>query len=181
MKKLSLLGIATLALLANAVTSFAQNCLPPIAAAWTSPGSAGATIDPIGGALNKYAISPLPLNSCLTFKGTATGTIIARYDVVNTAVPNMAMPPWNTFEMGYTMPAGTTVTATLFQVSPCTGQVQEICQIVGVAGNPCACCFFAAGAFNYLTHLYMVQVKLTRAEGALAPTLCTLRVYKSNG
>jgi len=177
MKKLSLLGIATLALLANAVTSFAQNCPPPTAAAWTSPGSAGATIDPIGGALNKYAISPFPLNSCLTFKGTATGTIIARYDVVNTAVPSRPMPPWNTFEMGYTMPAGTTVTATLFRVSPCTGQVEQICQIVGVAGNTCACCFFAAGAFNYLTNLYVVEVKLTRAAGAPAPTLCTLIVY----
>jgi hypothetical protein len=180
MNKLLLLGIATLALLANAATSFAA-CLAPIAPAWTSPGSAGATIDPAGmpgNALNKYAISPFPLNSCLTFKPGATGTIIARYDVVNTAVPSTPMPPWNTFEMGYTMPAGSAVVATLYRVFPCTGQVEVICQINGVAGHTCDCCFFNAGAFNYLTNLYMVQVTLTRpTSDVMAPTVCTLRVY----
>jgi hypothetical protein len=170
MNKLLLLGMAMLALLATAITSFAA-CLAPAAAAWTSPGSAGATIE------GKFAISPFPLNSCLTFRGTATGTIIARYDVVNTAVPSTPLPPWNTFEMGYTMPAGTTVTATLYRVFPCTGQVEVICVINGVAGGTCNCCFCAAGAFNYITNLYMVEVKLTRAAGAPAPTVCTLRVY----
>ena len=79
MNKLLLLGMATLALLANTVTSFAQNCTTPVGPAWTSPGSAGATIDPAGmpgNALTKYAIGPFP--SCLTFRPTATGTIIAR-------------------------------------------------------------------------------------------------------
>lgn len=179
MNKLLLLGMATLALLANTVTSFAQNCTTPVGPAWTSPGSAGATIDPAGmpgNALTKYAIGPFP--SCLTFKPTATGTIIARYDVVNTAVPSTPVPPWTTFEMGYTMPAGTTVTAVLYRVFPCTGQVEEICRINGIAGHICDCCFFNAGSFNYLTNLYMVQVTLTRpTTGVAPPTVCTLRVY----
>jgi hypothetical protein len=175
MNKLRLLGIATLALLANAVTSFAaQNCTVPAHAAWTSPASAGATIVP--SALAKYAIGPLP--SCLTFKPTAAGAITAHYDVVNTAVPSTSMPPWTTFEMGYTMPAGTTVVATLFRVVPCTGQVEQICVINGVAGDTCDCCSFAAGAFNYLTNLYMVEVTLTRPNTNFAvPTVCTLRIY----
>ena len=175
MNKLLLLGMATLALLANTVTSFAQNCTTPVGPAWTSPGSAGATIDPVGGALNKYDIGPGP--SCLTFKPAQSGRIIARYDVVNTAVPSTPVPPWTTFEMGYTMPAGTTVTATLYRVFPCSGQVQEICRINGIAGHTCDCCFFNAGSFNYLTNLYMVQVTLSRPAGVAAPTVCTLRVY----
>jgi hypothetical protein len=176
MNKLLLLGMATLALLTAAVTSFAQNC-PVSGPAWTSPGSAGATIDPIGGGLNKYAIAPFPLSSCLTFKAAQTGTIIARYDVVNTAVPSTPLPPWTIFEMGYTMPAGTTVTAILYRVFRCNGQVQEICRINGLAGQTCRCCFFPQGSFNYLTELYMVEVRLSRPTGAAAPTVCTLRVY----
>ena len=178
MNKLLLLGMATLALLANAVTSFAQNCTTPVAPAWTSPGSAGATIDPAGmpgNALTKYAIGPFP--SCLTFRPTATGTIIARYDVVNTAVPSTPVPPWTTFEMGYTMPAGTTVTAILYRVLRCNGQVQVICRIVGAQGQNCLCCFFNPGSFDYVNNLYMVQVTLSRSTGAAAPSVCTLRVY----
>src|SRR5262245_63769230 len=98
MKKLSLLAMTTLALLATAITSFAQG-----APAWTSPGSAGATMDETSVTL--YAVNP-PDNTCLTFKGAKTGTIQARYDVVNTAVPSTPFPAWNTFELGYIMPAG---------------------------------------------------------------------------
>ena len=174
MNKLLLLGMATLALLAAAVTSFAQNCTPG-GPAWTSPGSAGATIDPIGGGLNKYDIGTPP--SCLTFKPAQTGRIIARYDVVNTAVPSVPLPPWTTFEMGYTMPAGTNVTARLLRVFRCNGQVTEICRIDGIQGQTCRCCFFNQGSFNYLTDLYMVEVTLSRPTGAAAPSVCTLRVY----
>ena len=176
MNKLLLLGIATLALLANAVTSFAQVCSPSVSG-WTSPASAGATIG--ANALTKYSIgSPFP--SCLTFKPTATGTIIAHYDVVNTSVPSTQTPGWNTFEMGYDMPTGTTVMATLYQVTPCTGQVTPICVINGVAGDTCDCCFFNSG-LNFFSFLYMVQVTLTRPNtNDQVPSVCTLRIYNSD-
>jgi hypothetical protein len=87
------------------------------------------------------------------------------------------MPPWTIFEMGYTMPAGTTVTATLYRVFPCTGQVQAICTINGQLGQTCSCCFFPPNSFNYLTNLYMVEVSLSRSTGAAAPKVCTLRVF----
>ena len=173
MNKLLLLGMATLALLAAAVTSFAQNC-PAAGPAWTSPGSAGATIDPMGGGLNKYDIDPRP---CLTFKPAQTGRIVARYDVVNTAVPSTATPPWTIFEMGYSMPPNTNVTATLYRVFRCTGQAQVICTINGQLGQNCSCCFFPPNSFNYLTELYMVEVTLSRPPGADLPRVCTLRVY----
>src|SRR5215467_5591838 len=109
MNKLLLLGIATLAFLANAVTSFAQICDFPSAAGWTSPASAGATI--VANALTKYAVGfPLPA-SCLTFKSTATGTIIAHYDRVNTTRQDTTQ--YDTFQKRYTIPAGSTVVANL--------------------------------------------------------------------
>src|SRR5262245_58123931 len=173
MKKLSLLAMATLALLATAITSLAQAA--PVAPAWTSPGSAGATLDETSQTL--YAVNP-PDNTCLTFQGAKTGTIQARYDVVNTAVPSTPFPAWNTFELGYIMPAGSTVTAVLYRVFPCTGQRVEICRIpTSITTIPrCDVCTFAP-SFNYLAELYMVEVTLTRPAGAPSPSVCTLRVY----
>ena len=169
MNKLLLLGMATMALLAAAVTSFAQ------APAWTSPGSAGATLDETS--LGLYAVNP-PNNTCLTFKPAKFGKIEARYDVVNTAVPSTPVPPWNTFELGYVAPLPSTVTATLYRVFPCTGQRVQICQVVGDnSPNPvCKTCTFAP-SFNYITELYMVEVTLSRPEGAPPPQVCTLRVF----
>ena len=176
MNKLLLLGMATLALLAAAVTSFAQDA--PVAPAWTSPGSAGATMDQTS--LSNAAVSPFPTNACLTFKSTRAGKIVARYDVVNTAVPSTPVPPWTTFELGYIMPAGSTVTAVLYRVFPCTGQVVEICRIPTTTTTVprCDLCTFANTSFNYLTNLYMVEVTLSRpTTDVLAPSVCTLRVY----
>ena len=159
-----------MAFLAAAVTSFAQ-----VAPAWTSPGSAGATLDEAS--LTAYAVNP-PNNTCLTFKPPRFGTIQARYDVVNTAVPSTPVPPWNTFELGYVAALPSTVTAVLYRVFPCSGQRVEICRIVSdnSPGPVCKKCTFAP-SFNYITELYMVEVTLTRPEGAPLPQVCTLRVY----
>jgi len=104
MNKLYALGLATLALLAAPVASFAQS-------GWTSPCSARATLDET--ALAIYAVNPFPNNACLTFRTGRTGTIAARYDVTNTAVPSTPVPPWTIFELGYFDPGIGGVSATL--------------------------------------------------------------------
>lgn len=171
MNKLLLLTVTTLALLAAPVASFPQS-------GWTSPCSAGATIDEQS--LGIYAVNPFPNNACLTFRAGRTGTVTARYDVTNTAVPSTPLPPWTTFELGYFDPGIGGVTAILYRVFPCTGQVVEICRVVSTdSPNPiCKACQFPNTTFNYLTELYFVEVILNRPNAeAPVPQACTLRIF----
>ena len=170
MKKLSLLGLATLTLLAAPVASFAQS-------GWTSPCSSGATIDEM--AVGLYGVNPFPNNACLTYRAGRFGRIEARYDVTNTAVPSTPAPPWATFEFGYVDPgAGAVAMAILYEINPCVPNPVEICRVVSVDGQVCGVCQFAAGAFNFLTNLYFVEVILSRSSAETpAPQACTLRIF----
>ena len=112
MKKLQFLAVVvTVALLAAPVASFAMH--------WTSICSGGA-IDEADLAL--YAVS----NSSLTFASGATGTVSARYNVTNTSVPADNTPPYTTLELGSLDTSTGTVTATLYEVTPCTGAIVSI-------------------------------------------------------
>ena len=165
MKKLSLLALATLTLLATPVASFGQS-------GWTSPGSAGAT------ATGPYAVSPFPNNACLTYRGASTGTIAARYDVTNTAVPSTPVPPWTTiFEFGYVDTGLGSATAILYEINPCVPNPVSICRMVSVDNQFCGQCTFPNNTFNFLANLYFVEVTLNRPAGAPAPQACTLRIF----
>lgn len=170
MKKLSLLGLAALTLLAAPVSSLAQS-------GWTSPCSSGATIDET--ALGLYAVNPFPNNACLTFRAGRFGRIEARYDVTNTAVPSVPAPPWAIFEFGYVDPGvGASATAILYEINPCVPNPVEICRVVSVDGQFCGVCQFAAGTFNFLTNLYFVEVILSRSNAeSPVPQACTLRIF----
>jgi hypothetical protein len=171
MHKQLLLGLAVLALLIAPAVSLAQS-------GWTSPCSSGATVDETS--LGLYAVNPFPNNACLTFRPGRTGTIAARYDVTNTAVPSTPVPPWTTFELGYFDPGIGGVSAILYRVFPCTAQTVEICRIVSSdSPNPtCKACTFPNTTFNYLTELYFVEVILNRPNAeAPVPQACTLRIF----
>ena len=88
---------------------------------WTSPCSAGATIDETSTAL--YQVN----GASLLFRAGRIGTVSARYDVTNTAVLSVPVTPWATLELGYFDTVGGAVSATLFSVEPCTGRVTTIC------------------------------------------------------
>ena len=113
------------------------------------------------------------------FRAGRTGTVTARYDVVNTAVPSVPVTPWTTLELGYLDPAGGAVSATLFQVDPCTGKTTPICTAVSFASTApqCVVCTFAANTMNYLTNLYFVQVNITRGVTTVNPQSFTLRIF----
>ena len=171
MNKLLLLALASLALLIAPIASFAQS-------GWTSPCSSGATIDETS--LMRYAVNPFPNNACLTLRAGAIGTVTARYDVTNTAVPSTPLPPWTTLELGYFDPGIGGVTAILYQVFPCTGQVVEICRVVSQdSPQPkCAVCQFPNTTFNFLAFLYFVEVNINRPNAeAPVPQACTLRIF----
>ena len=165
MKKLQLLAIATVALLAAPVASFASH--------WTSICSAGA-IDEAD--LNLYAVS----NSSLTFRGGAIGTVSARYNVTNTSVPGDNTPPYTTLQLGSldTSLFGS-VAATLYEVNPCNGAITAICTVRSTTQPfaDCNTCTFPNTTFNFSTNLYYVIVTLLRTSPNAVVQANTLRIF----
>jgi hypothetical protein len=163
MKKLQLLAIATVALLAAPVASFANH--------WTSVCSAGA-IDESG--FGRFVFS----NSSLTFATGATGPVSARYNVTNTSTSNI--PPYTTLELG-SLDTSTfgSVHATLYEVTPCTGAITAICTVTSTtqATADCNTCTFPNTTFNFSTNLYYVLVTLLRTSSNATIRANTLRIY----
>jgi hypothetical protein len=164
--KRSLLTLAAVFAILSPISALAQS-------GWTSPCSAGATIDETSTGV--YQVN----GSALLFRAGRIGTVTARYDVMNTAVPSVPVTPWATLELGYMDTVGGAVTATLFQVDPCTGKTTTICTAVSLASTAprCVVCTFAPGTMNYLTNLYFVQVNITRAVTTVNPQAFTLRIF----
>ena len=166
MNKFSLV-LAGVVLLGTSLSSSAQS-------GWTSACSAGATIDETSQSL--YQTN----GSSLLFRAGQIGTVTARYNVTNAAVPNSLAPPWTTFELGYLDRMGGQVSATLFQVEPCSGRTTSICTMTTppTPGPSCIKCTFPAGSIDFLNFVYFVQVDLTRSLGATSsPQATTLRLY----
>lgn len=111
----------------------------------------------------------------------AVGNVVARYNVTNTFGGGVSdFPGWNTLELGYfDAAAGTQVTATLFQVNPCTGASVIVCVVTSVdnAAPACATCMFGGGAFNFGNFLYFVEVTVQRAAAAQNVSARTLRIF----
>ena len=165
MKKLQLLAIATVALLAAPVASFASH--------WTSICSAGAIDEPD---LALYAFT----NSSLTFASGATGTVSARYNVTNTSVPGDNTPPYTTLELGSldTSVFGS-VQAILYEINPCTGAIAEICRVTSTTQSTADCntCTFPNTTFNFSANLYYVIVTLSRNFSTATTQANTLRIF----
>lgn len=145
---------------------------------WTAVASTGA-ID--GSSLSFFTFA----GPTLTYLGgsTSLAPVIARYNVTNTFDNNANpdMPGWTTIELGYSAAglAAGAVSATLFQVDPCTGNQVVLCVVNSTANvvNTCNACVFAAGAINFAAHLYYVEVVLNRPATNLFPTAKTLRLF----
>src|SRR4029077_17658951 len=150
MKKLQLIAIATVALLAAPVASFAHH--------WTSVCSAGAIDE---SSFGRFAFS----NSSLTFAGGATGTISARYNVANTSASNR--PTYTTLELG-SLDTSTLgwVSATLYEVDRCTGRTVIICSVTSTTQSTADCntCTFSGFTFDFFNNLYYVLVQLSRTS-----------------
>jgi hypothetical protein len=165
MKKLQLLAIATVALLAAPVASFASH--------WTSVCSAGAIDE---SSFGRFAF----INSSLTFAGGATGNLSARYNVTNTSVPGDNTPPYTTLELG-SLDTSTygSIRATLYEVNPCTGALIRICSVVSTTSSfaHCNTCTFPNTTFNFSTHVYYVIVDLLRTSSYATIQANSLRIY----
>lgn len=165
MKKLQLLAIATVALLAVPAASFASH--------WTSVCSAGAIDE---SAFGRYQF----LNSSLTFASGATGSVSARYNVTNTSVPGDNTPPYTTLQLGsLDTSLNGSVTATLYEVTPCTGAIAAICTVRSTTQPTADCntCTFPNTTFNFSTNLYYVIVTLSRTSSSATTQANTLRIF----
>lgn len=71
------------------------------------------------------------------------------------------------------------ITATLFQVDPCTGNQTPLCSVMSTSNvtNTCSDCTFTSTPVNFAAHLYYIQVVLQRTSSTLDPIAKTLRLF----
>jgi hypothetical protein len=160
--------------LAVAVAVFAGLPLMAQTGTWTAVASTGVVDE---SAVGIYAFGTTNLG----YNGAGSvNPIVARYNVTNTwGGAASDVPPWTILELGYfDNNAGSSVTATLFRVNPCTGVQAVLCSVTSVdnAVSTCNSCVFAAGSVNFATNLYYVEVKIGRNAVALNPQAFTLRI-----
>ena len=140
---------------------------------WTAVASTGAIDE---ASLAAYATS----GTFLQHVAGSTTPVVARYNVTNTFGGGLTdLPPWNTLELGYFDNAvGSSVTAVLFQVDPCTGARVSLCSIVSTdATTPiCQKCSFTQQV-NFANFLYYVEVTVSRNAVNLTPSARTLRIF----
>jgi hypothetical protein len=144
---------------------------------WTAVGSTG-TVNPqqvgLAGVFNGTRLGFNPGGVALP------GTIVARFNVTNTWGGGASnTPPWTTLEVGALNTAVDSVTATLYQVNPCTGTRTPICTAINnIAGGngACAACTFQNTTFNFANFLYYIEVSITRVAANGNPQLSTLRI-----
>lgn len=141
-------GIALLLALVT-VPAFAQ--VNPV---WTAVASTG-VIDEA--ALGIFAFGTTNLG----YKNNSLLPIVARYNVVNIA--GAVNPAWTMLELGsLDTSANTQVSASLWEVNPCTGTRVLKCTVVSVNDDvaTCATCQFAG--IDFVNFLYYVEVTLSR-------------------
>lgn len=152
-----LLRIISLALLLTA--------LPLSAMDWAASGSTG-VLDPASVAL---AATNGPT---LQFAAGQTGTITARYPVVNTyGSATSKTPGWSVLIAGYNAGGGT-VSIKLIRHTECSATTLELCSISATSGtsNQCRTCLFE-DAIDFNAYLYYVEVTLTRTATTQDPKL----------
>src|SRR5689334_14589623 len=172
MKKLYLLTLAAVAFLATPVATFAQFALEGV---WTSVCSVGAVDEADQGL---YQVT----GAQLFFGASKVGSIIARYNIVNTSNSSgTQQPAWNTFELGYTDTGAGSITAFLYEVDPCTGAQETICTFTppnSAAGGSCATCQFPNNTFDFESNLYFIALVLNRTSSTASDVRAnTLRLY----
>jgi hypothetical protein len=165
MKKLQVLTLAAVALLAAPIASFANH--------WTSVCSTGAIDE---AAKDLYSVD----GTSLSFASGKTGTIIARYNITNTGQTDTNIVPYTTLELGYTDTGifGGSVQAIVYEDDPCTGVVTVLCSVLSADNSTgeCDTCNFP-GPFNFGTNLYHIAVVVRRSSTLANPTAHSLRLF----
>ena len=166
MKKSSLIPLA-LALFLLPLSLSAQT------GTWTAVASTGAIDE---ASLGAYATN----GSFLQHLAGSLVNVVSRYNVTNTFGGGITdLPPWNTLELGYfDNAAGSTVSAVLFRVDPCTGARMVLCSIISADNAVATCqrCTFSQ-QIDFSNFLYYVEVTVTRNANNLTPSARTLRIF----
>lgn len=140
---------------------------------WTGVPSTGA-ID--AASLGAYATN----GAILQHAAGSIAPVIARYNVTGLWGATSDIPPWDNMELGYFDNApGSSVTATLYQVDPCTGTRTALCTVTSVDSSfaTCATCNFHNTPLHFDDFLYYIEVTITRNSTGLTPSLRSLRLY----
>jgi hypothetical protein len=118
----------------------------------------------------------------LRFKGSNTGTMTARCNVVN--LNGSRNPAWDLLEVVYQDPDGNTtanqVTAVLYKVHNSTGGISEIARFdsnnfgVNVNTGPQSVAF--SHTFNFVSYAYYVEIKVKRTSSSRIPDVSLVRL-----
>jgi hypothetical protein len=101
------------------------------------------------------------------FGSQSVDPLVFRFNVTNPGHDSV-VPGWmHLFLNSHVRAAGSSVSATLFRVDPCTGERIPICTTVNnqITEKPiCTTCEFAPAAINFQQYLYYVRLQLDRAD-----------------
>jgi hypothetical protein len=104
--------------------------------------------------------------------------VVARYNVTNTTGQEIAT--WSTLELGYLENSNNAqVSASLYQVDPCSGLRTLICTVTSVNSAVPICrttCTFD-NPIDFGNFLYYVEVIVSRTNNMVNPTANTLRIF----
>lgn len=130
------------------------------------------------GALDDSSLSITDVGTVgLQHKPNILSAVIARYNVTNTWGLDDT-PPWNTLELGYFDNSSLgQVTATFWQVDPCTGTATPICSKTSADnGANCVSCLFTI-PIDFSRFNYVVEVTVSRSSTAVTPIARNLRIH----
>ena len=120
--------------------------------------------------------------SRLRFKGTNTGTITARCNVVN--LNGSQNPTWNLLEVVYQDPDGNSTNSqavvVLWRASNSTGGVFELARFTsdpfGVNNNNGPQSVGFNHSFNFMSYAYFVTIEVKRSSSASSPDVSLVRL-----
>jgi hypothetical protein len=147
-------------LMLAAAALFMFSAVPASAQFWGMPGSTG-IIDE--SSVNLYEFS----GGTLRFKGSQTGTIVARYPIGSSSMMN---PGYNYL---YESHAGAGVTVKLYQTILCGGSnAAELIATIGPSdGSTCNFLDVSHIAWDHQTYSYFIEVTLDRPTTATFPAI----------
>lgn len=154
-------------------------CALPAAAQswdWSEPGSTGVVGDGTA-SLGLYSF----VGSSFGVGAGNIATVDARYPVTNTVGSATDITPgWTTLEIAVTDQwAGSSVTATLYEVDKCASTETQLCSITSSDTDQdvdCYTCTFT-GPLDFANNAYYVHVSITNSATTENPRLYSLSVY----
>jgi hypothetical protein len=100
------------------------------------------------------------------------------FSVAYNVTSSELQPAWTTFTITYSgvTSSGSTISATLYQVSPTTGARTAICSVSSITTATTRSCTFSSTTFDFNSNGYYVEATIDRSSDSQRPTLNFLSI-----